>query len=79
MNYPPFTDLQLRLGHPRFNLESFHLHHDVQPRRVVVEFRIIPTGAEQLEPFTASLMLGEPAARQLAEALTAALASDERG
>jgi hypothetical protein len=63
-------------GGRRFNLESFSVHQNVQPHQVVVDFRIIPTGAEQLESFTVSLTLGEPAARQLAEALNAALAKE---
>jgi hypothetical protein len=63
----------------RFNLESFNVEQNVQPRQVAAHFRIIATGAEQLEPFGVRLTLGETAARQLAEALNEALRKDERG
>ena len=52
-----------------FNLDSFSVRQTDQPRQVVVEFRITPTGAEQLEPFTVAITLGEPAATQLTETL----------
>jgi hypothetical protein len=63
----------------RFKLESFNVQQNAQPRQVAADFRIIATGAEQLEPFAVRLTLGEQAARQLAEALNAALRKDERG
>jgi len=62
-----------------FNLESFSAHHIDHPHQVVLDFRIIPAGAEQLEPFTVRLVLGGPAARQLADGLHAAIEKDERG
>ena len=62
-----------------FNLESFNVQQNAQPRQVAADFRIIASGAEQLEPFAVTLTLGEPAARQLAEALNAVLRKDERG
>jgi hypothetical protein len=61
-----------------FNLESFSVHHNDNPSQVVIGFRTVATGAEQLEPFTVSLTLGGPAARQLTEELNAAIAKDER-
>jgi hypothetical protein len=43
-----------------------------------MHFRITPIGAEQLDPFIVSLVLGDAAASQLAEALSIALVKDER-
>jgi hypothetical protein len=43
-----------------------------------MDFRITPIGAEQLDPFIVSLVLGDAAASQLADALSVALAKDER-
>ena len=62
-----------------FNLDSFSAQLSEQPRQVSVEFRITPTGAEQLEPFTVNLILGESAARQLAEALKMAPGNNLEG
>jgi hypothetical protein len=59
-----------------FNLESFTVSQNTQPRQIAVDFRITPTGAEQLEPFTVSLILGEPATKQLFDALNLALVND---
>jgi hypothetical protein len=56
-----------------FNIESFDIQQNDQPRQVVIDFRITKTGAEQLEPFTVSLVLGEAAARQMTEALNSTL------
>ena len=53
----------------RFNLESFGIRHETDPNRVVVDLLIGPKGAEQIEPFTVSIILGDAAARQLTDAL----------
>jgi hypothetical protein len=62
-----------------FNLDSFSVHENVQPQQIVIDFRITPTGAEQLEPFTVSFTLGGPAASQLGKTLNATLGVDENG
>ena len=56
-----------------FSLESFEIHHEAVPNRLVVDLFIGPHGAEQLEPFKVSLVLGDAAARQLAHALEGVL------
>jgi hypothetical protein len=61
-----------------FNIESVSVHQEPQPRKIVMHFRITPIGAEQLDPFIVSLVLGDAAASQLAEALSIALVKDER-
>jgi hypothetical protein len=58
----------------RFSLESFDIRHETDPNRVVVDLLIGPKGAEHLEPFKVSVVLGEAAARQLTEALEGVLA-----
>jgi hypothetical protein len=60
----------------RFNLESFGIRHETDPNRVVVDLLIGPKGAEQLEPFEVSVVLGDAAARQLKDALEEVLASE---
>jgi hypothetical protein len=60
----------------RFNLESFGIQHETDPNRVVVELLIGPKGAEQIEPFKVSIVLGEAAARQLKDALDEVLPSE---
>ncbi len=57
-----------------FNLESFGMSYETEPHRVVIELLVGKKGAEQLEPFTVSLSLGDLAARQIAQALNGALA-----
>ncbi|PWT81421.1 MAG: hypothetical protein C5B58_09865 [Acidobacteria bacterium] len=56
-----------------FNLDSFSVDRSNESHRVLIHLGVAQKGAEQLTPFTVSLELGEPAARQLAEALIAAL------
>jgi len=56
-----------------FNLESFEIRHEADPNRVVVELLIGPHGAEQIEPFKVSIVLGDDAAGQLTHALEEAL------
>jgi len=56
-----------------FNLDSFSIDRKFEPHEVIIHLGIAQRGAEQLEPFTVAVVLGEPAARQLTEALTAAL------
>jgi hypothetical protein len=60
----------------RFNLKSFGIRHETDPNRVVVDLLIGPKGAEQVEPFKVSILLGDAAARQLTEALEKVLASE---
>ena len=60
----------------RFNLESFEIRHETDPNRVVVNLLIGPKGAEQVEPFKVSVVLGDAAARQLTDALEKVLASE---
>jgi hypothetical protein len=60
----------------RFNLESFAIRHETDPNRVVVDLLIGPKGAEQLEPFKVSVVLGDASARQLTDALERVLASE---
>jgi hypothetical protein len=59
----------------RFNLKSFEIRHETDPNRVAVDLLIGPKGAEQIEPFRVSVVLGDAAARQLADALEKVLAS----
>jgi hypothetical protein len=56
-----------------FNLDSFSVDRSFEPHQVLIHLGVAQKGAEQLVPFTVSLALGEPAARQLTEALVAAL------
>jgi len=56
-----------------FNLDSVSIDRKFEPHEVIIRLGIAQRGAEQLEPFTVTVVLGEPAARQLTEALTAAL------
>lgn len=42
-----------------FSLESLRAQHIFQPHQIVVDFRVSPTGAEQIEPFTVTLVLSE--------------------
>jgi hypothetical protein len=56
-----------------FNLDSFSIDRKSEPHEVIIHLGIAQRGAEQLEPFAVTVVLGEPAARQLTEALTAAL------
>lgn len=56
-----------------FNLESFSVQKKAELHQVVIEFLIAQKGAEQLEPFHVTLALGEPAAKQVQEALIALL------
>jgi len=60
----------------RFSLESFGIRHETDPNRVVVDLLIGPKGAERLEPFKVSVVLGEAAARQLTDALGEVIASE---
>jgi hypothetical protein len=53
-----------------FNLESFRIRHLIEPNHVVVDLSIARKGAELLEPFEVSMVLGDAAARQLAQAIT---------
>jgi hypothetical protein len=63
-----------------FNLESFSLRREVETHQVIVDLLIGPTGAEQLTPFTVSVVLGDAAAQQIAESLNVALGkTGERG
>jgi hypothetical protein len=55
-----------------FNLDSFSIDR-FEPHEVIIRLGIVQKGAEQLEPFTVTVVLGEPAPRQLTEGLTAAL------
>ena len=55
-----------------FNLDSFSIDRKFEPHEVIIRLGVVKKGAEQLEPFTVSVVLGEPAARQLKEALIAA-------
>ena len=59
----------------RFNLESFAIRHETDPNGVMVDLLIGPKGAEQLQPFTVSVILGDAAARQLMDALREVIAS----
>ena len=62
------------LGEGRsFNLDSFSIDRSSDPHKVLIHLGVGQRGAEQLVPFTVSLGLGEPAARQLADSLIAAL------
>ena len=56
-----------------FNLDSFSIDKKFEPHEVIIRLGIAQKGAEQLQPFAVSVVLGVPAARQLTEALTAAL------
>jgi hypothetical protein len=56
-----------------FNLDTFSIDRKFEPHEVILRLGIGQRGAEQLEPFTVTVVLGEPAARQLTEVLTAAL------
>ena len=58
-----------------FNLDSFSVDRSTEPHNVSIRFEVVQKGAEQLVPFTISLELGEPAARQLAETLAAVLST----
>jgi hypothetical protein len=59
-----------------FNLDSFTVQKKVDPHHLVIEFLISQRGADQLEPFQITLAFGEPAARQVQEALYGALATE---
>jgi hypothetical protein len=58
-----------------FNLESFDIHHEVEPGQFVVELSIVNKGAELLEPFAVSIVLWDPAAQQFAAAFSKLLAT----
>lgn len=60
----------------RFSLESFGIRHETDPNRVVLDLLIGPKGAEQIEPFKVSVVLGDAAARQLKDAFEEVLASE---
>ena len=61
-----------------FNLDSFDVDRSFEPHQVVIHLRVTRKGAEQLDPFTVALTLGEPAAQQLSDALTGALKREPR-
>jgi hypothetical protein len=48
-----------------FNLDSFSIDRKFEPHEVIIHLGIAQRGAEYLEPFTVTIVLGEPAARQL--------------
>jgi hypothetical protein len=59
-------------GHS-FNLESFSLRREVEPNQVIIDLLIGPAGAEQLTPFTVSIVLGEASAQQFTQLLNVAV------
>ena len=62
-----------------FSLDAFVVNKKTDPHQVVIVFNIVPTGSEQIEPFTTTLTLGPPAGKQLAQAISAALGKEVEG
>src|SRR5262249_24680586 len=66
-------------GKSHVSLDAFVVNKKTDPHQVVIVFNIVPTGREQIEPFTTTLTLGLPAGKQLAQAMSAALGKESEG
>ena len=60
-----------------FHITSVQVHEVSEPRTIIVDLQIGPTGAEQLDPFVVSAGFDETAAAQLVQAMNTTLTAGQ--